>query len=198
MAASCSRITAIRRLLPFLAAVFGGQGEAVEASFVCSAAGFSEYVFPFFAWGAAGVRVGSGVLAAVVEEAFVVVLGLEGSDFTVNEGVEVEEVLGEFLGDVEVHFSCVIGVKCSLVSRYSNVFVSKVLMINGYSFLNSVEYVGDDSPLPSVPHYPATFRNISHLRMLSGRCNSGARLNLANNLPEMGFANPVRLILVSK
>jgi hypothetical protein len=116
-----------------LASVFVGQAEAVKASFVCSAAGFSEQVFPFFAWGAAGVPVGSGVLTAVIEEAFVVVLGLERLDFTVDKGIQVDEVLAEALGDVEVHCSYKVGVKCTVVSRYSNVFgLSKVLMINEY------------------------------------------------------------------
>jgi hypothetical protein len=77
-----------------LAAVFGGEGEAVEAILVCSAAGLSKQVFPFSAWGAAGIPVGSRMLAAVVEKAFVVVLGLEGRNFTVDEGVEVKEILG--------------------------------------------------------------------------------------------------------
>ena len=76
--ASCGEVFADHghpEIASVLAAILGGEG---EASLVCSAAGFSKLVFPFFARSAAGVPVGSGMLAAVVEEAFVVILGLEG------------------------------------------------------------------------------------------------------------------------
>ena len=52
---------------------------------------------------AAAVPVGARVLAAVVEEADVVVLLLERLDLALDELVELDEVVGQVCGNVEVH-----------------------------------------------------------------------------------------------
>jgi len=70
------------------AAVFSGKREAVDACFVGEAGGLVQQGDPFVSWKALVVPVCSGVFAAVVEEALVVVTGLEGGYFRGDEGVE--------------------------------------------------------------------------------------------------------------
>jgi nucleoid DNA-binding protein len=86
-----------------LAAKLFGEAEAVEASFVGKLLAFDEEIFPFVAWETAFIPVGARVFAAMVEEAVVVVLTLEGVDFVLDELVEAVEVGLEIGGDVEVH-----------------------------------------------------------------------------------------------
>ncbi len=49
------------------------------------------------------VPVGAGVLAAMVEEADVVVLALQRLDLRLDEGVELGEIGGQFGGNSEIH-----------------------------------------------------------------------------------------------
>lgn len=85
------------------AAVLCGECSSVEAGGVGEGAGFGQEGFPRGMWEAAGVPVGAGVFAAVVEEAVVIVFVLEGEDLGGDEGVEGGEEGFEGGGDGEVH-----------------------------------------------------------------------------------------------
>lgn len=86
------------------AAELGGEGEPVEAVVVGQTPGLGEEGFPFVPWEALVVPVCAGVFAAVVEEAVVVVLVLEGEDRGLDEGVEGADVVDKVWGEVEIHF----------------------------------------------------------------------------------------------
>lgn len=85
------------------ATILDGKRGAIEASGVGEVAGLREEGFPVCVREAACVPVGAGVLAAVVEEADVVVFVLEGEDLGFDEGVEGGEELLEGGGNGEVH-----------------------------------------------------------------------------------------------
>ena len=87
-----------------LAAVLLRERVAVVAGGVGAAPRLARAAAPTRAFGqAAAVPVGARVLAPVVEEADVVVLLLERLDLALDELVELVEVVGQVLGDVEVH-----------------------------------------------------------------------------------------------
>ena len=67
--------------------------ESVEASFIGKLSRFVEQILPFLTREAAIVPVGSSVLAAMVEEAIIVVFLLKRNDLFVNEFVEVGKIL---------------------------------------------------------------------------------------------------------
>jgi hypothetical protein len=79
------------------------EGKAVEACFICKASGFGEKGFPFMRGKAASFPIGAGGFAAVVEEAIVVSLVLEGKDGRMDECVEAGDVIEEFGWEIEVH-----------------------------------------------------------------------------------------------
>jgi hypothetical protein len=70
---------------------------------VGAAAGLGQQRFPLLARQAAGVPVGAGVLAPVVEEADVVVRLFERLDLRFDEAVEFAEIVDEILRQGEVH-----------------------------------------------------------------------------------------------
>ena len=73
------------------------------AGFVGACARFAEQRFPLAARQPVVVPVGARVLAAVVEEADIVVLLLERLDLPVDEGVELAQVGRDLRGNVEIH-----------------------------------------------------------------------------------------------
>src|SRR5262249_30980232 len=79
------------------------QGEAQEASPVGALAHLAQQVFPLLARKAAMLEIGPRPLAAVIEEAVVVVLLLERDDFLLDEGVDVDEQLLDVFRNAEVH-----------------------------------------------------------------------------------------------
>ncbi|MNN09305.1 hypothetical protein D3C81_1221830 [compost metagenome] len=87
-----------------LAAELGGQGEAQVTGRVGATLGLGQQVFPIVPGQAAAIIVGAGPFAAVVEEAFVVVLRLKRSDLGRDEGVQFRQIAGQFGGQFEVHF----------------------------------------------------------------------------------------------
>ena len=87
-----------------LAAELGGQGETQVARRVGAMLGFGQQVLPIMAGQAAAIIVGAGPFAAVVEEAFVVVLRLKRNDLSLDEGVQFRQIAGQFGGQFEVHF----------------------------------------------------------------------------------------------
>ena len=86
-----------------LAAVLLRVGVPVVAGRVRPSAHLPEQGLPLLVGQTAAVPVGARVLAAVVEEALVVVLRLEGRDLALDELVELEEVGGDVGGNLEVH-----------------------------------------------------------------------------------------------
>ena len=81
-----------------LAAVLLRERVAVVAGRVGAPARLAQQRLPLLVRQAAAVPVGAGVLAAVVEEADVVVLLLERLDLTLDELVELDEVLRQIRG----------------------------------------------------------------------------------------------------
>ena len=81
-----------------VAAKFLGQAETVEAGLVGQGLGLFEQVLPLGARQAAVVEIGAGPFTAVVEEALVVVLGLQRLDLGVDEGIEPGQVVDQFSG----------------------------------------------------------------------------------------------------
>jgi hypothetical protein len=74
-----------------------------------------EQLLPLLVGQAAAVPVGAGVLAAVVEEADVVVRLLERLDLALDEVVEDLQVVGQFGVEIEVHARCLsssVAVRC--------------------------------------------------------------------------------------
>ena len=86
-----------------LAAPFHRPGVAQVPSLVGAAAGLAQQGLPLVARQAAGLEVGAGVFAPVVEEADVVVLLLQRLDLGVDEPVELVEVVLDVLRNVEIH-----------------------------------------------------------------------------------------------
>src|SRR5690606_10673840 len=84
-------------------AVLLREGEPVVAGGVGPPPHLGQQRLPLLAGQAAAIPVGPGVLAAMVEEALVVVLGLAGLDLALDEVVELVEVGGDVGGDLEVH-----------------------------------------------------------------------------------------------
>src|SRR5262249_53984007 len=76
---------------------------SVVAGGVGPAAHLGQEQLPLFVRQSAAVPIGSRVLPPVVEEALVVVLGLERLDLALDEVVQLAEVVDELLGEVEVH-----------------------------------------------------------------------------------------------
>ena len=73
------------------------------AGLVGAAAHLGQQLFPFVARLAVVVPVGAGMLAAMVEEADVVVLALERPDLALDEVVELDQVGRDVGGNVEIH-----------------------------------------------------------------------------------------------
>src|SRR5262245_8677223 len=73
------------------------------AGLVGAALHLGQKLFPFMARLAVIVPVGAGMLAAMVEEADVVVFALERPDLALDELVELAQIGRDLRGDVEVH-----------------------------------------------------------------------------------------------
>lgn len=86
-----------------LAAELLGHGEAVEASLVGEMAGLFEEGLPLVGWQTHVVPLGSRGFAPVVEKAVVVGGVLEGEDGSVDEGVEMGDVLYKRFRKIEIH-----------------------------------------------------------------------------------------------
>ena len=86
-----------------LAAQLLGQAEAQMAGLVGAAAHLGQKRLPFVARLAVIVPVGAGMLAAMVEEADIVVLALERPDLALDEGVELAQIGRDIGGNVEIH-----------------------------------------------------------------------------------------------
>ncbi len=86
-----------------LAAEFLGQGEAQMAGLVGAPLGLAHQRLPLRPRQAVIVEVGARPLAAVIEEPLVVVLRLQRLDLGLDEGVEHAQIVGQVLGDVEIH-----------------------------------------------------------------------------------------------
>ena len=86
-----------------LAAQRLGQAEAQVAGLVGAALHLGQKLFPFVAGLAVVVPVGPGMLAAVVEEADVVVLPLQRPDLALDEGVELDDIGRDVGGNGEIH-----------------------------------------------------------------------------------------------
>ena len=95
-----------------LAAVLLRERVAVVAGCVGAAAGLAQQLLPLFVGQAAAIPVGAGVLAAMVEEADVVVLLFEGADLAFDEIVEHGEVFRELWRQFEVHRFVLVGRCC--------------------------------------------------------------------------------------
>lgn len=94
-------IRALRRAV-VAASVLLGQRETVEARLVGEHARLVQQLVPFFARQATVVPVGARMLAAVVEEALVVVGGLKRLNLLLDEGVNLRQVLDEVWREREV------------------------------------------------------------------------------------------------
>src|SRR5207237_9791612 len=86
-----------------LAAVLRREGIAVVAGVVGQLAGLAQQCLPVLGGQSAAVPWGARVLTAVVEEPDVVALVLERLDGRLDELVELDEVVGQVLGALEVH-----------------------------------------------------------------------------------------------
>ena len=86
-----------------LAAVLARQREAQVAGAIGAPLGFGQQRLPFGARQTAAVEVGARPLPAVIEEAFVVVLGLERLDLAVDERIEFAEIGHQFGGQGKIH-----------------------------------------------------------------------------------------------
>ena len=94
---------AMPRLVPSCPPISFGRGIAVVARRVGPASCFSEQLFPLFIGEAAAIPVGARVLATMIEETDVVVFLLERLDLAFDELVQLDEVGGEILWNLEVH-----------------------------------------------------------------------------------------------
>ena len=92
-----------REVRAFLAAELLGQAEAQMAGLVGAALHLGEEFFPLVARLAVIVPVGARMLAAMVEEADVVVLALERPDLALDEGIELAQIGRDVGGNVEIH-----------------------------------------------------------------------------------------------
>ena len=101
LAARCSRMTAMSRLLPSLAAQRGRQAVAQPAGRVGDRAHPAEQVLPLAARQAAAFDVGAGELAPLVEE--LRVLRLQRRDLGLDEGVHPLKQRRQVVWQVEVH-----------------------------------------------------------------------------------------------
>ena len=88
---------------PVLAAQRLGQAEAQVAGLVGAALHLGQKLFPIVPGLAVIVPVGAGMLAAVVEEADVVVLALQRPDLALDEGVELGQIGRDLGGNGEIH-----------------------------------------------------------------------------------------------
>jgi len=86
-----------------LATILFGQGIAVVPGSVGAAPRLAQQRFPLLVGQAAAVPVGACVLAAVIEEAIVVVLMLQRHDLALNELIKLGQCVRNFLGNVEIH-----------------------------------------------------------------------------------------------
>ena len=80
-----------------------GQAEAQVARLVGAALHLGEQLLPFVARLAVIVPVGAGMLAAMVEEADVVVLALQRPDLALDELVQLAQIGRDLRGNVEIH-----------------------------------------------------------------------------------------------
>src|SRR5713226_2693697 len=86
-----------------LAAQLFRQSEAQMSGLVGTAAHLGQKRLPFMPRLAVIVPVGAGVLAAMVEEADIVVLALERPDLALDERVELSQIRRDVGGNVEIH-----------------------------------------------------------------------------------------------
>ena len=86
-----------------LAAVLLRERVAVVAGGVGEPPGLAEQLLPLLVRQPFAVPIGARVLATVIEESDVVVSLLERLDLAFDELVEFDEVVGQVLGNVEVH-----------------------------------------------------------------------------------------------
>ncbi len=95
-----------------LAAELFREGIAVVARGVGETAGLVQQQFPLLVGQTTALPVGARVLSPVVEEADVVVLLLERFDLALDEVVQLEEVVGQVLGNLEVHARNLCACRC--------------------------------------------------------------------------------------
>ncbi len=86
-----------------LAAQRLGQAEAQMAGLVGAPLHLGQQLLPFVARLAVIVPVGAGMLAAMVEEADIVVLALQRPDLALDERVELSDIGRDLRGNVEIH-----------------------------------------------------------------------------------------------
>ena len=92
-----------REVADVLAAVFFGQRVAIVAGLVGAPPHLAQQRFPFMARQAAIFEIGARPFAAMIEEALVVVLGLQRLDLLLDEIVQHGKVSSDFSGDGKVH-----------------------------------------------------------------------------------------------
>ena len=85
------------------ASVLLGRGVAVVARRIGAPTGFRHERLPFLVGQPAPLPVRAGILAAVVEEADVVVALLQRLDFALNEVVELLQVVRQVLWNIKIH-----------------------------------------------------------------------------------------------
>src|SRR5439155_22441645 len=99
------------------AAVLAGDTVAQEAGFVRAAAHLSQEVVPLLARHTTVLEVGALVLAAVIEEADVVVLPLERLDLCLDEVVKLLQQRLDVLWDIKIHGVAPYGTSFGLATR---------------------------------------------------------------------------------
>ena len=90
----------VRAVLP---PIFPRHGEAIVAGPVGATLGFPQERLPFGTRQAAIVEVGARPFAAVIEEALVVILGLQRPDLGLDEGIELGQIGLQVGGQFEIH-----------------------------------------------------------------------------------------------
>ena len=86
-----------------LAAIFFRQRISQMAGLVGALSHFDEKHLPVMPGQALIVPVGARMFAAMIEEALIVVGGLQGLDFSIDKIIEHGEIIGNLAGDGEVH-----------------------------------------------------------------------------------------------
>ncbi len=92
-----------REIADALSAEFLRQRKSQEARLVGPAAHLAQQLLPFLAREAAMFEIRPRPFAAVIEEAFVVVLGLERLDLPIDEIVDLDQQVFDFVRNREIH-----------------------------------------------------------------------------------------------
>ena len=86
-----------------LAAIFLRQGKTQMPRLVGTLAHLAKQFLPVMARQALIIPVGAGMFAAMIEETLIVVLRLKRLDFLLDEIVQNGEIVGDLLGNPEIH-----------------------------------------------------------------------------------------------